>query len=259
MGKRIVVILIVIAVIAGGGYWWWTAYGPGSDNADGALGGTGTIEADQVLVTPQTSGRILEVPVEEGDSVKKGDVLVKIDPSLLQLQLDQAKAGVTAAKRNYEHVKDDDDSNKAEKAAAKAQYDQAKAARDMAEIQLGWATVTSPIDGTLSNVPASAGENAVVGSTLAVVSDLSNLTITIYVPETQIGQVKLGQEATFTTDSTDTTYHAKVTFTSSQAEFTPASIETKDQRVKLVYQVRLTITDADASLRPGMLADVVLQ
>jgi HlyD family secretion protein len=259
MSKRIVPILIAISVIAGAGYWWWNAYGPGSSASDDALSGTGTIEAEQVVITPQTNGRIVEMPVAEGASVKAGDVLATIDPSLLQLQLDQAEAGVDAAKRNYEHVKNDDDSNKAERAAAKAQYDQAKAARDMAKVQLGWTTVASPIDGVLSSVPASVGENAVMGSTLAVVSDLSNLTITIFVPESRIGQVELGQEGEFTTDSTDTAYHGKVTFIASQAEFTPASIETKDQRVKLVYQVWLSIIDADASLKPGMLADVVLR
>jgi len=55
------------------------------------------------------------------------------------------------------------------------------------------------------------------------------------------------------------TYHGAVVFVATQAEFTPASIETKDQRIKLVYQVKLRITDADTSLKPGMPADVVLQ
>ena len=90
-------------------------------------------------------------------------------------------------------------------------------------------------------------------------SNPASLTVTIYVPESRIGEVKLGQEGTLTTDSTSRTYHAKVVFIGSQAEFTPASIETKDQRVKLVYQVKLRITDGDLALKPGMPADVVLK
>jgi len=258
MRKRIIPILIVVA-IAAGGYWWWITYGPGNPAADGVLGGSGTVEAEQVIITPQASGRIIESPAEEGASVKKDDVLYKLDPALLQLAVDQAEAGVKAAKTNYEHVKDDSGSNKAERAAAKAQYEQAKVALEMAKVQLDYAVVKSPIDGILSNVAAKTGENAVPGSTLAIVSDTGHLTVTIYVPEDEIGLVKIGQAGEVTTDSTDKTYNAKVVFVATQAEFTPASIETKDQRVKLVYQVKLALTDSDAALKPGMPADVVLK
>jgi HlyD family secretion protein len=111
----------------------------------------------------------------------------------------------------------------------------------------------------LTSLAARAGENAVPGGTLAVVSDPTSLTVTIYIAESQIGLVKVGQTGTLTTDSTSKTYDAKVVFIGSQAEFTPASIETKEQRVKLVYQVKLRVTDADSSLKAGMPADVVLQ
>jgi HlyD family secretion protein len=84
------------------------------------------------------------------------------------------------------------------------------------------------------------------------------MTVTIFVAESEIGQVKIGQKGTLTTDSVTKKYNCEVVFIATQAEFTPASIETKDQRVKLVYQVKLRITDADASLKPGMPADVVL-
>jgi HlyD family secretion protein len=91
------------------------------------------------------------------------------------------------------------------------------------------------------------------------VSDPSKLTVTIFVAETDIGKVKLGQTGALTTDSSSKTYHVSVVFIGTQAEFTPASIETKDQRTKLVYQVKLRITDSDSVLKPGMPADVVLQ
>jgi HlyD family secretion protein len=110
----------------------------------------------------------------------------------------------------------------------------------------------------VASIASKAGENAVPGSTLAIVSNPTSLTVTIFVPESEIGQVKIGQQGTLTTDSVAKTYHGEVVFIATQAEFTPASIETKDQRVKLVYQVKLRITDADASLKPGMPADVVL-
>ena len=257
--KRIAQILVAVIVIAVAGYFAWSYFGSGGGRAS-ALGGSGTIETVQIAITPQISGRIVSGPSEEGVAVKRGDVLYRLDATLAELQVSQAKAGVEAAQINYTQVKDKSSSTKSDKAAAKAQLDQAKAALKMAQVQVGYASVVSPIDGVLTNLAARSGENASPGSTLAVVSDPSSQTVTIYIAESQIGQVKVGQSGTLTTDSTaGKVYHGTVVFVGSQAEFTPASIETKDQRVKLVYQVKLRITDPDSALKPGMPADVVLQ
>lgn len=257
--KRIAQVLAIVAVLAAAGYFGWNYYSTGGGAANG-LSGSGTIETVQIAITPQVSGRIVEAPAEEGVVVKKGDVLYRLDTAVADLQVSQARAGVDAAKANYDQVRDDGSSSKSEKAAAKAQLDQAKAALKMAQLQAGYGSITSPIDGVLTSLAARAGENAAPGSTLAVVSDPTSLTVTIYIAESQIGSVKVGQTGSLTTDSTGAkTYRAQVVFIGSQAEFTPASIETKDQRVKLVYQVKLRITDPDAALKPGMPADVVLQ
>lgn len=256
--KKPVIVIVALAVVVGG-YFAWQAWGPNSQASSNSLSGSGTIEAEQIAVTPQTAGRVVSAPAEEGAQVNKGDVLYELDDSLLKLQVEQAQAGADAARSNYVSVKDDSGSTKAEREAAQATYKQAVVALKMAKVQLGYATITSPIDGVLSSIAVKAGENAVTGSTLAVVSDTANLTVTIYVPENRIGEVKLGQAGSLTTDSTSKTYSAKVTFVASDAEFTPASVETKDQRVKLVYQVKLALTDADAALKPGMPADVTLR
>jgi HlyD family secretion protein len=257
MNKRIIAI-IVVAAVAVGGYFAYQKYFANAAGANGSLGGSGTIETTQIAITPQTSGRIVEAPPNEGVRVKKGDVLYRLDPSTAQLQVDQAVAGRRAAAANYSHVKKDSASNSADKAAAKAQLDQADIAIKMAQVQVGYSVITSPLDGTITSVVAKVGENAVPGSTMAVVSDPAQLTVNIYVPENRIGEVKVGQPGTLTTDSTNS-YKVQVTFIGSQAEFTPASIETKDQRVKLVYQVKCRIMNADTSLKAGMPADVVLQ
>jgi len=256
--KRIFPILAVVVVLALAGYFGWTWY-TGTSATASALGGSGTIETDQIAITPQTTGRILTAPAEEGVPVAKGDVLYTLDPALVELQVKQAQAGIAAAKANLKTVKAKSGHTKADTAAAQAQLDQAEVALAMAKVQVGYASIASPIDGVISSIAARAGENAVPGTTLAIVSNPASLTVTIYVPESQIGLVKIGQTGTLTTDSLTKTYHGSVVFIATQAEFTPASIETKDQRIKLVYQVKLRITDADTSLKPGMPADVVLQ
>ena len=259
MRKRIIPIVVALAVVAGIGYYVWVTYGAGSAAATATLGGSGTIEAQQIAITPQIAGRIVSAPAEQGVAVKAGRVLYRLDPSLIKLQIQSLQTVIDAAASNYRHVRLDSSSSHADRQAALAQYQQAQLAQKMAQIQLGYTTIKSPANGILSNIAQNAGENAVPGTTMAMLSEVQSLTVTIYVPENQIGQVKMGQAGALTTDSTTKTYSAKVTYISSQAEFTPASIETKDQRVKLVYQVKLDITDADANLKPGMPADVVLK
>jgi HlyD family secretion protein len=257
--RRIIVIVIVIVVLAAVGYYGYQYYQSNNAATASGLTGSGTIETDQIAITPQTSGRIIAAPSQEGVAVTKGEVIFRLDPTIANLQVKQAQVGVNAAQSNYKDVEDASGSTSAQKDAAKAQLNQAKIALQMAQVQAGYTTITSPIDGVLTNIAADVGENAVPGGTLAILSNPASLTVTIYIPENQIGQVRVGQTGTLTTDSTAKTYHGEVVFVNSQAEFTPSSIETKDQRVNLVYQVQLRITDPDADLKPGMPADVVLK
>ncbi len=255
--KRIlpVVALVIVAIAA---YAIWTT--TRSSSAAESLGGSGTIEATSVNVSSQTQApaRVVEVDVQSGDAVKKEQVLFKLDATLARYQVQQAQAGVSAAAATLKQDKDDDKSG-AQIAQDQAALDQANIQVKIAQAQLGYYAVTSPIDGVALDVPATLGENAAPGGTLAVVGDVKHLTVSIYVPESQIGQVKVGQKGTLTTDSTGgKTFPCTVTSVASEAEFTPASVETKDQRVKLVYEVRLDVSDPTGQLKPGMPADVTL-
>ena len=86
--------------------------------------------------------------------------------------------------------------------------------------------------------------------------DPTDLFVRVFVPETQIGKVKNGQAATLVTDSSTTTYKGTVSFIASQSEFTPNNVQTKDQRVKLVYEVRVRVSDSSGTLKAGMPVDV---
>lgn len=259
MVKRIAIAVVVIAVVAGGGWWAWSTYGAGSSSASTtALGGTGTVEADEVAVSSLISGRIVTADAQEGAEVASGTALFKLDDSLLALQVSQAEDGVKAALANLDQVKADKGTT-SEIAQAQARVDQARAALEMAKVQEGYATVAAPVDGTLTQVTASVGENAAPGKTLAVVSDLTKLHVSIYIAETDIGKITIGKKASVTTDSSAKTFSAKVSYIASDAEFTPSNIETKDQRVKLVYEVRLDLENPGGVLKPGMLVDVTFE
>jgi RND family efflux transporter MFP subunit len=255
--KRTLMIVAIVAVVGAVGFGVYT-YMTGTSAASGStLGGTGTIEAVNVTVSSQASGRIVAARLKVGDVVRKGQVLFMLDRQMSLQQIAQAEAGVKAAEATLQYAKDNSKTD-AEIAQDSAAVDQAKATLKMAQIQYGYATVTAPISGVALTVPVNLGENATPGQTLARLGDTQHLTVSIYVPENQIGQVKIGKTGSLTTDSSDKTYKCVVTSVASQAEFTPASIETKDQRTKLVYQVKLDITDSDRNLKPGMPADVVL-
>ena len=148
--KRIVPILIAIVVLTVVGYYGWTYY-TGLAKTSNVLGGSGTIETEQVAISPQASGRIVEAPAEEGVPVKKGDILYRLDATTAQLQIQQAQAGASAAQAAYDQAVRDK-KKASEKAAAQAQLDQANVAIQLAQVQLGYATVASPLDGVLSSI-----------------------------------------------------------------------------------------------------------
>ena len=87
-------------------------------------------------------------------------------------------------------------------------------------------------------------------------SDPADLFVRVFVPETEVGKVSIGQRASATGDSSTQTYHGPVSFIASESEFTPNTVQTKDQRVKLVYEVRVTIVDPTRTLKAGMPLDV---
>ena len=128
----------------------------------------------------------------------------------------------------------------------------------LADVQLTYATIKAPKDGTVVNVVGNVGQNAAPGRTILTMTDPSDLFVRVFVPETAIGQVSVGRQATVTADSSTTTFQGTVSFVSNQAEFTPNNIDTADQRTKLVFAVRVRVDDPSGTLKSGMPVDVQL-
>jgi len=246
----IAVVLLVVLVVTAVGYWYWsTQVQPGGR---GGLTLSGTVESTDYQVASAIAGRIVSVAVAEGDTVASGDVVAALDDTALKLQVSQAKQGVVAAKAQVEQAKDE--GTDAEVDAARARQRQAEASVKLAEVQLGYATVTAPHAGTIVAVPANAGENAGPGKTLATIADPSDLFVRVYVPEPDLGEVDMGQAVEVI--ATDGTYDGTVTFIASSAEFTPNTVETKEQRGNLVFEVRVRVTGGVGDLKAGLPVDV---
>lgn len=133
--------------------------------------------------------------------------------------------------------------------AARAQL--AEAAANLAERK-----IYAPTDGTILSRPVEVGDVVSPGSPIFVMVDMSRLYLKVYIPEPDIPKLKLGDEADVTVDAfPHTTFPARVTKIYEQAEFTPKNVETKEERVKLVFGVELTFVKPEPRLKPGMPAD----
>lgn len=297
---------------------------------------SGYIEAVQVHLAPEVSGRITEVLVNEGQPVKKGDILIKLDSTLVEAQYQQAAAAAWAARSNAEaamanyrllesgasdeqlavaqagidiaqinvdaaqETYDAIPENLLETASAitaRLQLDRAIAALDAAQAQFNLVnasarpeqleaaaaqssaaaaqaaaadaallvastqidrfTLTAPMDGIVLERAVQAGEFIAPGGNLLILADLNNLTLTLYIPEDQYGQFALGQEYAVRVDSfPDTSFSGRVSYISDQAEFTPRNVQTAASRKTTVFAIRLSISNPDGELKPGMPADV---
>ena len=102
-----------------------------------------------------------------------------------------------------------------------------------------------------------AGETVAAGTPIFTIGDLQNPWIKVYVKENKLGFVKLGQKAQVRTDSyPERSYEGTITYISSEAEFTPKNVQTQEERVKLVFGVKVSVRNQQEELKPGMPADV---
>jgi len=142
---------------------------------------------------------------------------------------------------------------------AEANLENAEAMKNLAEKNLSDCFITSPQDGMIVEFYPEKGESIMPNASLVKVSNLSQMEIVIYVSETDLPNVKLNQNATIKIDAfTDKNYEGKVIFISPVAEFTPKNIQTKDERTKLVFAVKIRVDNPEFELKSGMPADVTL-
>jgi HlyD family secretion protein len=165
-----------------------------------------------------------------------------------------AKASFQKATENYLLVKEGP--RKEDIEDARAQVEQARASLKLTETQLSYTTLYSPISGVVLVKSGEVGEVVNPGTSIVTLADIDNVWLKAYIPETDLGKVKWGQEVIVTTDlRPKKEYRGRISFISSQAEFTPKQIQTEKERVTLVYRIKVDIANRDRELKPGMPAD----
>jgi HlyD family secretion protein len=172
-------------------------------------------------------------------------------------QAEEAKAAIRVAAENLDLLKvgartETIDQARARLASAVTTLDQAKQ-------QLSYTELTAPFPGVVLSKAAEDGEFLQPGSTVLTLARLDRPWLRVYIPENRLAQVKLGQSVSVAADSLPgKSYSGKVSFISGEAEFTPKSVQTFEERVKLVYRAKIDLDNPQGELKVGMPADAVI-
>jgi HlyD family secretion protein len=270
MKKKIIMIIVVLIAALAAYFIYQQQKGNGNNKM---IKVSGTIEATQVRLSFRVAGKIKELLTDEGRVVKQGEIVAMLDTDELEKIKQQADASLNAAQFTYERARDDyerlenlfkagsvseqrRDAVKTAADSAKANVDALSASLELADTRLGFTDLESPLDGFVLVKSAEAGEVVQAGTTIFTVADLKDMWLSAYINERDLGKVKLNQDAYLKTDtSPDKNYKGRVSFISSTAEFTPKQIQTTEERVKLVYRIKISIDNTNLELKPGMPAD----
>ena len=180
---------------------------------------------------------------------------VKLVHEVAKSRLTESESVLKLAQGNLARI----DAAKQDIETSIAQINASKAALNQASIQLGYTQLKSPMDGIVTSRNIEPGETVNAGREVITISDLSRVDLKIFVDETEIGKVKPNQKVEVRVDTfPGKSYIGYVSFISPEGEFTPKIIQTKKERVKLVYLVKVSIVNPNFELKAGMPADALL-
>ncbi|MDD2335506.1 MAG: efflux RND transporter periplasmic adaptor subunit [Geobacteraceae bacterium] len=325
MKKKYIVLILVMGIVVSAALYFTLRL---TKHNNGRIRVSGNIEVTAVELSFKIPGRVTERPVDEGEQVKTGEVVARMDPADLlheaasrRAEAQAARAQLTELETGYRKeevaqaeailqrieaeaerlridfsrqqqlfkkevisARDFDASRAAYESSqanvreaqerlkllksgprketidqARARLRSAEAILALAETRLGYATLVSPVQGLVLSKNIEPGEQVAVGTPVITIGMLKEVWLRAYISETDLGRVQVGQNATVTTDTyPGKKYQGTITFISPEAEFTPKSVQTEKERVKLVYRIKITIPNLNNELKPGMPADAEL-
>lgn len=185
------------------------------------------------------------------------DYLQRFYTGVEALEVQMAQAAVAQAKALRDQAQARVDQSKSQIEGAEKALNQAQASLDLILLNLEKSRVTSPISGVVLTRNIEPGEVIQPGLTSMTVGQLQDLRVTVYIPEDQYGQISLGEKAQLQVDSfPDDIFEAEVIRIADEAEYTPRNVQTKEERQKTVYEIKLAVINGQGKLKPGMPTDV---
>jgi HlyD family secretion protein len=209
------------------------------------------------MKSAQSNFELAEYDKNNMESLYKSGSIAEKQWRDISVRYDVARAQFLSAEETYKKLQT---GNRAEEiAVAKARLDQSIAQLELIEKQLRDCFILSPVNGTITHKVFEQNEVVNPGSIIFTVTQLEKVFLMVYVSEGNLGKVKYGQSAEVVVDShKDKKFTGKVVYISSVAEFTPKNIQTKEDRLKQVFGVKLEIDNNENILKPGMPADAKL-
>ncbi|MBX2942512.1 MAG: HlyD family efflux transporter periplasmic adaptor subunit [Cyclobacteriaceae bacterium] len=269
---------------------------------------TGNFEADEVVVSSEAAGKILQLNIEEGQTLKQGEQIGYIDTLQLYLKKKQLQYSIKAVlakqpdvatqlatiqeqietakkeKTRFENLLKDDaatqkqvDDLNAQLALLQKQYHALQSSLstttqslksevvplsiqiEQINDQIEKSIITNPVKGTVLVKYAEEKEVTGPGKALYKIADISSITLRAYISGDQLSALKLGQKVTVMVDDLKTTskkYEGEITWIASKAEFTPKTIQTKEERANLVYALKVKVKN-DGFLKIGMYGELI--
>ncbi len=212
-----------------------------------------TAQYDQYRNRWENAEAMLKQTKERQALVLAGPRIEQIDAA--SAQMDRARAALKMAESNALEIK----RREQELPLRRSEIARAAASLAMIESQLADTMAYSPVDGVVLVKAADVGEVLAAGTTIVTIGDIDHPWLRAYINETDLGRIKLGTKAKITTDSyPGKEYEGHVSFIASEAEFTPKQIQTKEERVKLVYRIKIDLQNPEHELKSNMPADAVL-
>ena len=209
-----------------------------------------TAQRDQAQSRFNSTAAILKQAEERLAIIREGPRKEEI--AAARAQLARAQAAVKVSEANTLETQ----RRQQELSARRSEVERARAQLGVTESQLQDAAVYAPIDGTVLVKSAELGEVLAAGTTVVTIGDLARPWVRGYIKEGDLGKVKIGQEVKVTTDSfPGRVYKGRISYISPEAEFTPKQIQTKEERVKLVYRVKILVENPNQELKLNMPVD----
>jgi HlyD family secretion protein len=283
--RRVVLAIAVFVGGCAGGFYWWKH--TRSALPAGIVWSNGRLEADEIDIDTKFAGRIAEILADEGDMVKAGQTVARMDTRDLAASLKKSEAQVRQAQKAVEEAEANVAQQTAQALLAKQEMDRARytvqrgaetrelldqrqqqldaanAAVEAANARVTEAqhaldasthdvelytvniadnTLVAPRDGRIQYRISNVGEVLPAGGKVFAMLDISYVYMDIYLPTRDAGRVKFGADARIVLDAApNVAIPAKVSFIATQAQFTPKTVETKDERDKLMFRVRVKI------------------
>ena len=209
----------------------------------------GTIEATKVDIPARVSSLIAEVSVREGDKVIKGDKLLLLSCEDILIDAESALSDYSRADKLYK-----------EGSMAKESFDHAKTRNDMSNLKKNWCQVEAPLEGVVLSRYHEPGEMVSPGMKLFTLADLNNVWAYIYVSAADMARLKTSQKLLATLPELENKkIEGTIIKINDEAEFTPRNVQTKEERARLVFGVKVQFENRENLLKPGMTVEVFLE